>query len=315
VSGSVDDASFSVQVKGELAHLLPPLACCRRTELAALFRACGRVELAGAGRLSVALTTDHATVARKIITLLKTSYGVKPVVMVMRRRRLRKNLSYLIRVSPQPGLTEMLKAMGVIDLDGNLLDWGDLTALDADHCRKAYLRGTFLGTGWVSPPDGKHHLEMTTTATEAADALGQLLFGFGISVRMAYRKDTMVLYVKDTANIARFLSVVGAHQSLLQFEDVRVLKDMKNRVNRQVNAETANLSKTVEAASRQIETLEHFRAGGGLERLSPALLELAVLRVNHPEASLAELGELCVPKVSKSAANHRMRLLMQLAGE
>lgn len=310
----MDDVSFSAKVKEELAHLVPPLACCRRTELAALLRACGRIELGGAGRLSAVLTTDLAPVARKIIKLVKAGFGLQPITMVMRRRRLRKNLSYLIRLSPQPGLTEMLRATGVIDGDGNLLDWGDIANLEADHCRKAYLRGTFLGTGWVSTPDGQHHLEMTTTATEAAEALGQMLFGFGVTVRVAYRKDMLVLYVKDTANIARFLSVVGAHQSLLHFEDVRAMKEMKNLVNRQVNAETANLSKTVEAAGRQIAALEQFLATGGLERLSPSLREMAVLRMNYPDASLAELGELCDPKISKSAANHRMRLLMQLTG-
>lgn len=310
----MEDVSFSAKVKEELAHLVPPLACCRRTELAALLRACGRIELGGAGRLSAVLTTDLAPVARKIIKLVKAGFGLQPITMVMRRRRLRKNLSYLIRLSPQPGLTEMLRATGVIDGDGNLLDWGDIANLEADHCRKAYLRGTFLGTGWVSTPDGQHHLEMTTTATEAAEALGQMLFGFGVTVRVAYRKDMLVLYVKDTANIARFLSVVGAHQSLLHFEDVRAMKEMKNLVNRQVNAETANLSKTVEAAGRQIAALEQFLATGGLERLSPSLREMAVLRMNYPDASLAELGELCDPKISKSAANHRMRLLMQRAG-
>lgn len=310
----MEDVSFSAKVKEELAHLVPPLACCRRTELAALLRACGRIELGGAGRLSAVLTTDLAPVARKIIKLVKAGFGLQPITMVMRRRRLRKNLSYLIRLSPQPGLTEMLRATGVIDGDGNLLDWGDIANLEADHCRKAYLRGTFLGTGWVSTPDGQHHLEMTTTATEAAEALGQMLFGFGVTVRVAYRKDMLVLYVKDTANIARFLSVVGAHQSLLHFEDVRAMKEMKNLVNRQVNAETANLSKTVEAAGRQIAALEQFLATGGLERLSPSLREMAVLRMNYPDASLAELGELCDPKISKSAANHRMRLLMQRTG-
>lgn len=308
-----DDISFSAQVKDELAHLLPANDCCQRTELAALLRACGRIELRGANRLGATLATDYGPVARKIIRLIRATYGLETKVTVMRRRRLRKNLAYHVHIPPQAGVTEMLKLAGVIDEEGRLQEWGDLRDLSSDHCRRAYLRGTFLGTGWVSPPERQHHLEMTTTATEAADAMGQILFSYGIPVRMAVRKESLILYLKDAEAIIRFLGVVGAHQSLLHYEDVRVMKEMKNRVNRQVNAETANLSKAVEAAARQVEALERLRAGGGLDRLPHSLRELALLRINHPDVSLKELGELCNPPVSKSAINHRMRQLMQLA--
>jgi DNA-binding protein WhiA len=233
--------------------------------------------------------------------------------MVLRRRRLRKNLTYQVRIPHQPGLLEMLKATGVINRDGHLADWVDMAELDNDHCRRAYLRGAFLGSGWIAAPDRQHHLELTTTTTEAADALGQMLFSYGIPVRMAYRKGYMVLYVKDADHVVDFLNLVGAHQSLLHYEDVRAMKEMKNHVNRQVNAETANLTKTVEASARQVEALERLQAAGMLEKLSPPLRELAQLRLAHPDASLKELGEMCSPPVGKSGANHRMRQLMQIA--
>ncbi|HEY3365005.1 MAG TPA: DNA-binding protein WhiA [Symbiobacteriaceae bacterium] len=307
--------AFYTQVKDELAHLMPAEQCCRRTELAALLRACGRISIGGAGRLGCSFTTDHAPVARKILRMVKSEFGLTTRLLVARRRRLRKNLVYLVRVPPQPGLAELLQASGVTDGEGNLSDWSDLKALEQDHCRRSYLRGTFLGTGWVASPERQHHLEMTTTATEAADELGQLLFRYGIPVRMAYRKDVMVLYIKDGNHIAKFLNVAGAHQSLMHFEDVRAMKEMKNLVNRQVNAETANLGKTVEASARQVAALERLQAGGGLERLNEGLQELATLRLNHPDASLKELGEMCHPPLGKSGVNHRMRLLMNLAGD
>lgn len=309
----VEEPTFSAQVKEELAHLLDSGEDCQLMELAALLRACGRISLGGPGRLAATLGTDYAPVARKIIRLIKGSFGLHTEVMVLRRRRLRKNLSYQVHIPPQPELVEMLKATGIMDRDGNLTEWGDLSQLGSDLCRRAYLRGTFLGTGWIAQPERQHHLEMTTTATEAADALGQLLFGYGIPVRMAYRKDVMVLYLKDANQIARFLVLVGAHQSLLHYENVRVVKEMKNLVNRRVNAETANLTKTVEASARQVEALERLRASGGFDRLSRPLRELATLRLNHPDASLKELGELCQPPVGKSGVNHRMRQLMNLA--
>jgi cell division protein WhiA len=308
-----EELAFSARVKDELAHLLPEQPCCRRMEMAALLRASGRVTLGGPSRLAVTISTDHAAVARKVIRLIKSELGLHTEALVGRRTRLRKNLSYLVRVPPQPGVLEMLQGLGVMNGEGTLQEWGGLKQLHNDHCRRAYLRGTFLGTGWVSPPERQHHLEMTTTATEAADALGQMLFGYGIPVRVAFRKESLVLYVKDAEHIVRFLNLVGAHQSLLHYEDVRAMKEMKNLVNRQVNAETANLTKTVEAAGRQMDALERLQAGGGLARLSLPLRELAMLRMNNPDASLKELGEMCNPPVGKSGINHRMRQLMKIA--
>jgi len=308
-----ESLSFAAQVKDELSHEIPALDCCRRMELAGLLRASGRLELGGPGRLAVVFSTDHAPVARKILKLMRLTFGLQTVTMVTRRRRLRKNLAYAVRVPPQPGLPEMLRATGIIDEEGSLLEWADLPELEADHCRRAYLRGTFLGSGWVAPPERQHHLEMATASTEAADAIGQMLFGYGINIRVAARKELLILYLKDAGHVTRFLGLVGATDSLLHYEDVRAMKDMKNLVNRQVNAETANLNKTVEAAARQVEALERFLSLGGFARLPGTLRELAALRINHPEASLKELGELCNPPLSKSAVNHRMRQLMQVA--
>lgn len=308
-----EDQSFSSQVKEELAHLAPGQSCCQLMELAALLRASGRISLSGPGRLAVTLTTDHAPVARKIIRLVKGVFPLQTEVMVGRRTRLRKNLSYLVRIPSQAGLLGMLKATGVVDADGNLTDWRTLPQLQNDHCRRAYLRGTFLGSGWVAAPERQHHLEMTTTETEAADALGQILFSYGLPVRMVYRKDTMVLYLKDADQIAKFLGLVGASEALFHFEDVRAMKEMRNLVNRQVNAETANLGKTAEAAARQVEAVRKLQAAGQLDQLSAPLRELAQLRLNHEEASLKELGELCNPPVGKSGVNHRMRELLRLA--
>lgn len=309
---TVESPSFAGRVKDELARDIPPLQCCRRMELAGLLRASGRLEFGGPGRLAVVFSTDHAPVARKILKLMRATYGLQTVTMVTRRTRLRKNLAYVVRVHPQPGLTEMLQELGIVDSEGSLLEWSDLPELEADHCRRAYLRGTFLGSGWIAQPERQHHLEMATTSTEAADTIGQMLFRYGISIRVAARKELLILYLKDADHVTKFLNLVGATDSLLHYEDVRAMKGMKNLVNRQVNAETANLNKTVEAAARQVEALERFRSLGGLARLPGTLQEMAVLRINHPEASLKELGELCNPPLTKSAVNHRMRQLMQI---
>lgn len=300
-------------VKAELALLTPELPCCRRMELAGLVRALGRLELSGRGRFALTLSTDSAPVSRKVIRLLKSVSPVRYEVMVMRRRKLRKNLVYRVHIPHQPGVAELLQLAGFIDEAGRPADWVEPPELANDHCRRAFLRGTFLGSGWVAGPEKQHHLEITTTATEAADALGQMLFRGGIAARMVARRESLVLYIKEADQIIRFLGLVGAHQALLRYEEVRVIKEMKNQVNRQVNAEVANMTKQADAAARQVEAIKRLEAAGALERVSPPLRELAGLRLAYPDASLKELGELCRPPVSKSGAAHRMRQLMALA--
>ncbi|MBP2018039.1 DNA-binding protein WhiA [Symbiobacterium terraclitae] len=308
-----DEQSFSAAVKAELSPPVPDQPCCRRMELGGLVRAIGRVELHGGGRVALSLSTDSAPVSRKVIRLLRAVSHVEYKVMVMRRRKLRKNLVYRIYIPPQPGVGELLQIAGFIDERGNLTEWAEPLELANDHCRRAYLRGTFLGSGWIASPEKQHHLELSTTATEAADALGQMLFSYGIAARLAARRDALILYVKEADQIIRFLGVIGAHQALLRYEEVRVLKEMKNRVNRQVNAEMANVAKQADAAARQVEAIERLRAAGALSSLPAPLRELAALRLAYPDASLKELGELCRPPVSKSGAAHRMRQLMALS--
>ena len=308
-----DEQSFSAAAKAELSASVPEQPCCRRMELAGLLRAIGRVELHGSGRVALSLSTDSAPVSRKVIRLLRAVSAVEYKVMVMRRRKLRKNLVYRIYIPPQPGAGELLSLAGFIDERGTLTEWAEPPELANDHCRRAYLRGTFLGSGWVAAPEKQHHLELSTAATEAADALGQMLFSYGIAARLAVRRDVLILYVKEADQIIRFLGLIGAHQALLRYEEVRVLKEMKNRVNRQVNAELANVAKQADAAARQVEAIERLRDAGVLPSLSAPLRELASLRLAYPDASLKELGELCRPPVSKSGAAHRMRQLMALS--
>jgi len=300
-------------VKGELALLTPELPCCQRMELAGLVRALGRLRLQGGGRFALTLATDSAPVSRKVIRLLKAVTAVKYEVVVMRRRKLRKNLVYRIHIPHQPAAIALLQMAGFIDEQGLPTAWAEPPELANDHCRRAYLRGTFLGSGWVAAPEKQHHLEISTLDTEAADALGQMLFSCGISARMVARRESLVLYVKEGDQIIRFLGLVGAHQALLHYEEVRVIKEMKNQVNRQVNAEVANMAKQADAAARQVEAIERLKAAGALARVSPPLRELATLRLAYPDASLKELGELCRPPVSKSGAAHRMRQLMAMA--
>lgn len=307
-----DDRSFAAAVKEELAQVLSSDPANQKMELAALLRASGRIALVGGGQFALSLTTDWGPVARKMVKMIRAHYQVEVSVLVTRKRNLRKNLTYVLRMGAQPDLEPMLRELGVTNAGANLVDWAELPGFAQEGGRRAYLRGYFLGTGWIAAPERQHHLELAVHGMEAADALGQILFQHGIPVRLSYRRESHLLYLKEAEQIGRFLALVGAHDAYLRYEDVRAVKEMKNLVNRQVNAETANLSKTVEASARQVELFQHLKRTGEVARLSPALVELIDLRLKHPDASLKELGELCQPPVGKSGINHRMRQLMRI---
>lgn len=308
------EPSFSGEVKNELARLWPPAACDRQAELAGLVRATGTLDLPGGGRLALLLQTDHAAVARKILKLVRRDWALSAQVLVERRARLRKNLSFHVRIPPQEGLRPLLTAAGILDAGGRIQDAVPAAVLTRGCCARAFLRGLFLGAGWVSDPGRAHHLELVCPSPALADGVGQVLFGLGLPVRVAQRKEELVLYFKEGEQVARFLALVGAHQHLLRYEDVRALKEMRNQLNREINAETANFQKTMAAAARQVESIRRL-AARGLQTLPPSLRELAELRLAHPEASLAELGALCRPPVGKSGVNHRMRQLLRLAAD
>ncbi|MGE5590972.1 MAG: DNA-binding protein WhiA [Bacillota bacterium] len=321
--------SFSRTVKEELARAAPDKSCCQVAELAGLIRAAGTLEIAGRAvefglgatpsaardeRLHVWVETGQAPVARKLIQLGKAVLRVNPEVLVRKQRRLRRSRSFSVALaSLQP--REDLVRLGVLTPDGGLRQDIPEELTSRGCCRRAYLRGLFLGSGSVNDPGRSHHLEMVLRDSNLADQVVQLLFSLGVMVRVTARRGEIVLYLKEADQIGRLLGLMGAHQALLAYENVLALKTVKNRVNRLVNAETANLEKTVDAAVRQIEDVKLIRRRLGLQHLPPSLRELAELRLKHPEASLKELGLLCDPPVGKSGVAHRLRRLEVLAGE
>jgi DNA-binding protein WhiA len=180
-------------------------------------------------------------------------------------------------------------------------------------CRKAYLRGVFLGGGSISDPEKTYHLELVTNNENFAEDIKELLNHYELGAKVVVRKGNYVVYIKEGEHIVKFLSIIGAHNALLSLENVRIYKEMRNNVNRIVNCETANLDKTLNAASRQIENIRYIKNTIGLEKLPAGLAEMAELRLRYKEASLKELGEMMSPAVGKSGVNHRLRKLDQIA--
>lgn len=307
-------SSYSTEVRNELARVSGDNSCCHLAELASLMRMGGTMLIGGNRNLGINFTTENAAVARKVLSLIKSGFKLKTEVVVTRGRRLKKSNTYLIKVVPSPTVTELLSALGI--MNGEEINIGsDSGILRKACCRRAYLRGAFLGGGSVSRPEGEYHLELVTSNIDFAKTLVRLLKNSKLPVGMTSRKKDFIVYLKDGDAITTFLRIIGAHGALLAFENVRVVKDMRNQVNRLVNCETANLQKTVDAAVRQVEAIKFIDSVMGLEKLPATLRAAAEIRLSHPEAALQELVDLIGGRPGKSGMNHRLRKLQQIAAD
>ena len=186
-------------------------------------------------------------------------------------------------------------------------------APDSQCCRRAFLRGAFLSRGSLSAPEKTYHFEITVDREHAADSVSTCLAGLGLEGRVTRRKGAYVVYLKESEQIVEALKLMGAYSATFELENLRIVKGMRNRVNRLVNSETANVDKTITASLSQMEAIRVIEERMGLDALPGSLAALARLRLSHPYASLRELGELLTPKVSKSGVNYRMNRLMHVA--
>lgn len=313
-----EKTSFSMRTKEELARIYPEKPCCRLAELAALLRMDGTVTLGSAGQIGWYLTTEYAAVARKVYRLIKDVFGLEAEITVARQKHLKRSTLYQVQVPAREDGRALLQDLGILKkgAEKGIVSGIDKSLLPSQCCRRSYLRGIFLGAGSVSNPDGNYHLEIIASDLRLAQEVATLMNRFPpIKAKLSQRKHWHVVYLKDSEQISAFMSVIGAHRALLDFENTKIMKGMKNQVNRLVNCETANLGKTVDAAMRQVENIRLIEATLGLEHLSRPLAEVARLRLANPEINLKELGELMHPPLGKSGINHRMRKLEELAGD
>ncbi|WP_366923824.1 DNA-binding protein WhiA [Metallumcola ferriviriculae] len=308
--------SFSAKCKNELARKVPEKECCRLAELSALIRMDGTIKLEAGQKISLWIDTENAAVARKTIKLIKNLFDIDTQTLVRRRQRLRKNNVYRVEVAHQPGLMRMLQQTGTDWIMGRGMEQWEGKHLDKLCCQKAYLRGAFLAAGSVNDPQaGSYHLEIVSHDHGQLNLLRRMINRFKLEPRLTNRKDGEMLYLKGAEKIIGFLSLVGAHSALLNFENIRIYKDIRNNVNRLVNCDSANLNKSVNAAARQIEAIQLIAAETGLDKLSPALRDIAYMRMENPDVSLKELGEMMDPPLGKSAVNHRIRRIEQAAAK
>ena len=307
--------SFSNEIKNELAHLEQEEPCCELAELAGLVRMDGTILIGMQNRMGLELTTENAAVARKAFKGIKKLFQIETEITVQRRNRLKKNNVYIVRVPGQTKVMDMLDTLGLMR-DGFPYNPEIRPSLiEKDCCKRSYLRGVFLGAGSLSDPMNSYHLEIVANSEEYAESLVQLIEVFGLHPKISGRKNVLLVYLKESEQIADFLNIIGAHQALLELENIRIQKGVRNQVNRLVNCENANINKTVDAAQRQKANIEFIQKYYGFEKLNEGLRAVAEARLAYPEVSLKELGTLLDPPLGKSGINHRMRKLEELAEE
>ena len=302
--------SFAAEVKKELTSLTVQKNLAQ-AELAALIRMNGSLSLSN-HQFVLNVQTENAAIARRIFTLLKEHYGVRSELLVRRKMKLKKNNVYIVRL--KQGTQNILLDLDIMD---GMMFQAHITneIKQSDEKTRAYLRGAFLASGSVNNPEtSRYHLEISSIYEEHNQDICDLLNQFELNARTLERRNGFITYLKGAEKIADFLTLIGATNSMLKFEDVRIVRDMRNSVNRLVNCETANMNKTIDAASRQIENIHFIEATVGLQSLPEKLQEIAELRIQNPEISLKELGEM-IPSgaISKSGINHRIRKINDFA--
>jgi DNA-binding protein WhiA len=310
--------SFSSIVKDELCRIDNSEKCCLLHELAAVIRVSGMIKVINVNEVNLRITTENAAFARRIFSLIKELYGINAEMSIRRSRKLKKHVVYLIVLTLSKGLKNILDDINITYTTYNksdkTADYLPYTGkLEKWCCKKSYLRGAFLAAGSMSDPEKTYHLEIICHNDILANELNELSKFFNLNIKDIKRKGNLVVYLKEGENIVDFLNIIGAHKALLELENVRILKEMRNNVNRIVNCETANLQKTVNASVRQVENIKYIRDNLGFGKLPESLRDIAELRLEFSDASLKELGEMLDTPLGKSGVNHRLRKLDNIA--
>lgn len=304
--------SYASDVKKELTSL-PVHPEHAKAELAAFLRMNGVLSLHDY-QFSLDITTENPAIARRIFSLIKTAYGIEPLLIVSKKMKLKKNYQYLVRLQKQ--VHEILTDLEIFDNNNGLITGIPEKIMSSEQRAMSYLRGAFLASGSVNNPEtSRYHLEIYSLYEDHNQDLLKLMNNFFyLNAKETRRRSGYIVYLKEAEKIGDFLHIVGAVNAMLAFEDLRIMRDMRNSVNRLVNCDTANLKKTANAAAKQVEDIQLIEEKFGLENLPEKLTVLARFRLTHPELSLKEVAAQ-VPDgpISKSGVNHRFQKIREIA--
>lgn len=307
--------SFSSDVKKELTCIPIGARHCMIAEIAATIIMAGEIKYE-AQRFQIKFQTENAAIARKYFTMIKKAFNINTEVVLKTHKKMHKKQNYVIITKTSDDAEKILRATTLLKYEAGhptLRDYVDLTVIQSTCCKRAYLRGAFLGAGSVSDPEKGYHLEFVNQTDRQAEFLKDIMISLEMEPKVVSRKGNFVLYLKEGTQIVDLLNIMGAHIALMELENVRIVKEVRNNVNRIVNCETANLKKTVSAAVRQMQDIEFIQNTIGISALPENLRQVATYRLEYPSSSLKELGELLTPAVGKSGVNHRLKKISEIA--
>ena len=308
--------SFSSSVKDELSRQMPGARHCQIAETAAILSLCGRVKISASDHFWIEIHTENVAVARKYFTLLKKTFNIRTDVSIRSGINPGRSRTYIVAVREHEEALKVLQAVKLINSQGEIGENLSLirnVVLQNACCRRAFIRGAFLAAGSISAPEKFYHFEIVCPTEPKAEQLKNIIATFDIEAKIVPRKKYYVVYIKEGSQIVDILNVMEAPVSLMELENIRIVKEMRGSVNRQVNC--ANINKTVSATVKQIEDIRFIQSVAGLSGLPESLQEMARIRLERPEATLKELGEALEPPVGKSGVNHRLRKLSLVAEE
>lgn len=307
--------SFTSETKNELTKVPADKKCCQLAEIAGFLRFAGSITLSG-GKLGIKVTTDNAAVARLFITLMKDYFGAKTSLALGEATPLARGRIYELFITPDMNSEQILRETGILGVkEGSnfITDGLPSDIIKKRCCKKAALRGIFMGCGNVSDPSKGYHLELVCASSYMAGDVKKLVNSFGLKAKVAERKGKHVVYIKEGEQISDFLNIIGASGQFFKFQEVRMVKEMVNKTNRISNCESANLDKAINAAQKHLAAIKKIEENRGLASLPPKLRETALIRRDNPELSLADLAELFDPPLKKSGLNHRLAKILEIA--
>ena len=306
--------SFSSDVKKELALVKPEKNCCALSELCGLYATMGSLSLLGRGKVNVQFSNESLAVCRHTYTLLAQTLHITPQIHYVTSARFGGKRKCVLTLGPIH-TPVLLKALGMMDDKGSLRSTEPRMSLTRACCMRAFLRGVMLGGGTMSNPEQSYHLELPCRDGDIQAMMAKCVQRVGLPIHFSTRRDHIYLYFKQSDQIVDFLTAIGAHQSVMQIENLRIQRQVMENVNRAMNCDSANLQKQMDASRSQIEKINRMRDKGILATLPPSLQMMAQARLAAPDASLQELGEMLDPPIGKSGVNHRMRRLLSYAEE
>lgn len=291
--------SFSTDVKAELCKIMK-YRHCKIAEFGAIINYSAKLNY---DKLQLTLHTENTLFLYKIMTLLEEIFNIT----------INENIILYKNKVVIQSEEDIIKIFNTIKVSLNNYKIYNKVLVSGICCKRAYIRGAFICSGYISQPTKNYHMEFINTTQIQAKNLKDIINSFEIESKIIEKKSNFVVYIKEGEQIADLLNIMECHKSLLAFENIRIVKEIRNKINRAVNCETANLSKIVSASVKQKQDIEYIKNTIGFNALSKELREIALLRLDNLDVSLQELSNMTAIPISKSGINHRLKKLNSIA--